>query len=69
MTWTNGKKTMLILDVPLYLQLKCCDQETQLSSCMYGGRNESLKAVKIIEGLKAQGYSFKTLSELLAIKE
>jgi chitin deacetylase len=34
---------------------------------MYGKRNESLKAVpKIIAGLKAQGYSFKTVSELLA---
>jgi peptidoglycan-N-acetylglucosamine deacetylase len=37
---------------------------------MYGSRNESIKAVpKIIEGLKAQGYSFKTVSELLAPRE
>jgi chitin deacetylase len=36
---------------------------------MYPSRIESMKAVpKIIEGLKAQGYSFKTVSELLAIK-
>lgn len=33
---------------------------------MYPNRRESVKAVKkIIEGLKAQGYSFKTVSELL----
>ena len=33
---------------------------------MYPNRRESMKAVpKIIEGLKAQGYSFKTISELL----
>ena len=37
---------------------------------MYSSRGESLKAVeKIIEGLKAQGYSFKTVSELLAAGE
>jgi len=37
---------------------------------MYSSRGESLKAVgKIIEGLKAQGYSFKTVSELLAAEE
>lgn len=37
---------------------------------MYGSRSESLKAVsKIIEGLKARGYSFKTVSELLAAEE
>ena len=34
---------------------------------MYGSRNESRKSVKpIIEGLKAKGYSFKTVAELLA---
>jgi chitin deacetylase len=34
---------------------------------MYGSRGESLKAVKkIVAALKAQGYSFKTASELLA---
>ena len=34
---------------------------------MYPSRRESLKAVKkIVERLKAQGYSFKTVSELLA---
>ena len=34
---------------------------------MYGSRRESLEAVKkVVEGLKAQGYSFKTVSELLA---
>lgn len=34
---------------------------------MYGSRNESRKSVKpIIEGLRAKGYSFKTVSELLA---
>ncbi|HEX8352774.1 MAG TPA: polysaccharide deacetylase family protein [Pyrinomonadaceae bacterium] len=37
---------------------------------MYGSRGESLKAVKkIVEGLKARGYSFKTVSELLAAEE
>jgi peptidoglycan-N-acetylglucosamine deacetylase len=37
---------------------------------MYGNRGESLKAVKkIIEGLKAQGYSFKTVTELMAAGE
>jgi chitin deacetylase len=37
---------------------------------MYGGRAESLKAVKkIVAGLKAQGYSFKTVTELLAAGE
>lgn len=37
---------------------------------MYGSRGESLEAVKkIVEGLKAQGYSFKTVSELLAAGE
>lgn len=37
---------------------------------MYRSRSESLKAVKkILEGLKAQGYSFKTVSELLAAEE
>lgn len=36
---------------------------------MYPSRVESLKAVrKIIERLKAQGYSFKTVSELLALE-
>lgn len=35
---------------------------------MYRSRGESLKAVKkIVEGLKARGYSFKTVSELLAL--
>lgn len=34
---------------------------------MYPNRRESMTAVKkIVEGLKAQGYSFKTMSELLA---
>ncbi|HKE55683.1 MAG TPA: hypothetical protein VKB46_03240 [Pyrinomonadaceae bacterium] len=34
---------------------------------MYPSRIESMKAVpKIIEGLRAQGYSFKTVAELLA---
>lgn len=37
---------------------------------MYPSRIESLKAVpKIVEGLKKQGYSFKTVSELLATAE
>jgi peptidoglycan-N-acetylglucosamine deacetylase len=37
---------------------------------MYRSRGESLKAVKkIVGGLKAQGYSFKTVSELLAAEE
>ena len=37
---------------------------------MYPGRSESLKAVKkIVEGLRAQGYSFKTVSELLASED
>ena len=37
---------------------------------MYSSRGESLKAVKkIVDGLKAQGYSFKTVSELLAAEE
>lgn len=37
---------------------------------MYGSRVESLKAVKkIVAGLKAQGYSFKTVTELLAAGE
>lgn len=37
---------------------------------MYPNRSESLKAVKkIVEGLRAQGYSFKTVSELLAAEE
>ena len=37
---------------------------------MYSSRGESLKAVeKIVEGLKAQGYSFKTVSELLSAEE
>lgn len=36
---------------------------------MYSTRRESMKAVKgIIEGLKSQGYSFKTVSELQAAK-
>jgi chitin deacetylase len=36
---------------------------------MYPSRIETLKAVpKIIEGLKAEGYSFKTVAELLAAK-
>lgn len=35
---------------------------------MYRSRGESLKSVKkIVEGLKARGYSFKTVSELLAM--
>ena len=35
---------------------------------MYPNRRESMKAVKqIIQGLKAQGYSFKTTSELIAL--
>ena len=34
---------------------------------MYSSRKESMKAVKgIVDGLKARGYSFKTVSELLA---
>ena len=37
---------------------------------MYPNRTESMKAVKkIVEGLKAQGYSFTTISELLALRE
>lgn len=37
---------------------------------MYRSRGESLRAVKkIVEGLKARGYSFKTVSELLAMEE
>jgi peptidoglycan/xylan/chitin deacetylase (PgdA/CDA1 family) len=37
---------------------------------MYRSRGESLEAVpKIVAGLKAQGYSFKTVSELLAAQE
>ncbi|HYH86354.1 MAG TPA: polysaccharide deacetylase family protein [Pyrinomonadaceae bacterium] len=37
---------------------------------MYPNRSESLKAVKkIVEGLRVQGYSFKTVSELLASEE
>jgi len=37
---------------------------------MYKSRSESLKAVKkIVAGLKAQGYSFKTVSELMATGE
>ena len=37
---------------------------------MYRSRGESLKAVeKIVAGLKARGYSFKTVSELLAAQE
>ena len=37
---------------------------------MYPSRAESLKAVpKIVEGLKARGYDFKTVSELLAAEE
>jgi chitin deacetylase len=37
---------------------------------MYPNRRESMKSVKtIIERLKAQGYSFKTVSELLAPRE
>ena len=37
---------------------------------MYGSRAESLKAVKkIVAGLKAQGYSFRTVTELLAAAE
>lgn len=37
---------------------------------MYPGRRESLEAVeKIVAGLKAQGYTFKTVSELLALEE
>ena len=36
---------------------------------MYPNRRESMKAVKkIVDGLKAQGYSFKTVSELLALR-
>jgi chitin deacetylase len=37
---------------------------------MYKSRSESLKAVKgVITGLKGQGYSFKTVSEMLDIPE
>ena len=37
---------------------------------MYSNRRESMKAVKtIIDRLKAQGYSFQTVSELLAMSE
>lgn len=37
---------------------------------MYPARSESLKAVpKIVQGLKSQGYSFKTVSELLAVRD
>jgi chitin deacetylase len=37
---------------------------------MYPNRRESMKAVKnIMEGLKAQGYSFKTVSELIAARD
>ena len=37
---------------------------------MYPNRRESLKAVKqIIEGLKAQGYTFKTVSQLIASRD
>lgn len=37
---------------------------------MYPNRRESMKAVtKIVEGLKAQGYRFKTTSELLAARK
>ena len=37
---------------------------------MYPNRRESMKAVKkIIEGLRSQGYSFKTMAELLALRE
>ena len=37
---------------------------------MYGSRKESLRAVpKIIAGLKERGYSFKTVSELLAMEQ
>lgn len=37
---------------------------------MYPNRRESLRAVKkIVDGLKAQGYSFKTVSHLLAARD
>ncbi|MEW6126782.1 MAG: polysaccharide deacetylase family protein [Acidobacteriota bacterium] len=37
---------------------------------MYEGREASMKAVPgIIQGLKAQGFTFKTVSELLALKD
>jgi len=37
---------------------------------MYNGRGESLKAVRgVITGLKGEGYSFKTVSEMLAITD
>jgi peptidoglycan/xylan/chitin deacetylase (PgdA/CDA1 family) len=36
---------------------------------MYSSRTESLKSVKkIIEGLRARAYTFKTVSELLATR-
>jgi chitin deacetylase len=36
---------------------------------MYQGREESMQAVSgIIKGLQEQGYEFKTVSELLALK-
>lgn len=37
---------------------------------MYPNRHESMQAVKkIIEGLRARGYSFKTMAELLALRD
>ena len=37
---------------------------------MYPNRRESMKSVKmIVEGLRAQGYSFKTVSELIALRD
>ncbi|MCI0524447.1 MAG: polysaccharide deacetylase family protein [Acidobacteria bacterium] len=37
---------------------------------MYEGRSESLKAVKgVITGLKSEGYSFKSVSEMLALTD
>jgi peptidoglycan-N-acetylglucosamine deacetylase len=37
---------------------------------MYPNRRESMKSVKmIVEGLRAEGYEFKTVSELLAARD
>jgi chitin deacetylase len=37
---------------------------------MYPNRRESMKSVKmVVEGLRAQGYSFKTVSELIALRD
>ena len=49
---------------------RACPGSIIILHVMYGSRAESLKAVKkIIRGLKAQGYSFKTVTELLAAGE